>query len=103
MLFYDRLYLNIIFMVNQTIKKRALHRAKIIEGQIKGLIKAIDREDYCVALLTQSLSIQNSLKSLDAFLLENHLATHVVHQMRKQKGEKTARNELIKIYKLSHK
>lgn len=90
-------------MVNQVIKRRAVHRAKIIEGQIKGLIKAIEREDYCVSLLTQSVSIQNSLKSLDAFLLENHIVTHVVHQMRKKGDEKKARKELIQIYTLSHK
>ncbi|MBI2638320.1 metal-sensitive transcriptional regulator [Candidatus Peregrinibacteria bacterium] len=90
-------------MVNQAIKKRALHRAKIIAGQVNGLMKAIEREDYCVDLLTQSFSIQNSLKSLNAFLLENHLVTHVVHQMRKRSEEKKARKELIKIYTLSHK
>lgn len=90
-------------MVNQAIKKRALHRAKIIAGQVNGLIKAIEREDYCVDLLTQAVSIQNSLKSLDAFLLENHLMTHVARQMRKKGEEEKARKELIKIYTLSHK
>lgn len=90
-------------MVNQAIKKRALHRIKIIEGQVRGLMKAIESEDYCIELLSQSLSIQNSLKSLDAYLLENHLMTHVVHQMRQKGGEEKARKELIKIYTLSHK
>ena len=90
-------------MVNQQIKKRALHRIKIIEGQAKGLMKAIEREDYCIELLSQSLSIQNSLKSLDAFLLENHLMTHVVHQMRQKGEEEKARKELIKIYIIIHK
>ena len=89
-------------MVDQKIKKRAIHRARIVHGQLGGLIKAIEKEDYCPELLGQSLSIQRSLKSLDAFLLENHLRTHVKHQMNR-KGEEKAVKELIKIYTLSNK
>ena len=66
-----------MIMVNQKLKKRAIHRAKIIRGQLDGLIKAIEKEAYCPDLLGQSLSIQRSLKSLDAFLLENHLGQYL--------------------------
>lgn len=90
-------------MLDQKLKKRALHRAKIIAGQIKGLIQAIDREEYCVELLTQSLSIQRSLKSLDTLLLQNHLKTHVRHQMQKTGEVERAIAELLKIYTLSNK
>ena len=90
-------------MVNPTLKRRALHRARIIRGQLGGLINAIEKEVYCPKLLTQSLSIQKSLKSLNAFLLENHLRTHVTHQVR-QRGEKEkAIRELVEIYTLSQK
>lgn len=90
-------------MVDQKLKKRALHRAKIIRGQLDGLIKAIEKEVYCPELLGQSLSIQRSLKSLDAFLLENHLRTHVKHQMQHRGEEERAVKELIKVYTLSNK
>lgn len=90
-------------MLDQKLKKRAVHRVKIIRGQIGGLIKAIEKEVYCPTLLEQSLSIQRSLKSLDGFLLENHLRTHVKHQMRQKKGEEKAVKELIRIYTLSNK
>lgn len=90
-------------MLDQKLKKRALHRAKIIRGQLSGLIKAIEKEAYCPGLLEQSLSIQRSLKSLDAFLLENHLRTHVKHQMQSSKSGEKAVKELIKVYTLSNK
>ncbi|MHB8132266.1 MAG: metal-sensing transcriptional repressor [Mobilitalea sp.] len=35
-----------------------MHRAKIIRGQLDGLVKAIEKETYCTDLLGQSLSIQ---------------------------------------------
>lgn len=90
-------------MVNQKIKKRALHRAKIIKGQMEGLVKAIDSEEYCTGLLRLSLSIQRSLKSLDALLLENHLKTHVKHQMQRKGEDQKAIKELISVYTLSNK
>lgn len=90
-------------MVSQKLKKRAIHRAKIIQGQVEGLMKAIEKEVYCPELLEQSLSIQRSLKSLDALLLENHLRTHVKHQMRRHAEEEKAIKELIRVYTLSNK
>ena len=90
-------------MLDQKLKKRAVHRAKIIRGQLAGLIKAIEKETYCPDLLEQSLSIQRSLKSLDAYMLENHLRTHVKRQMQHGDGEERAVKELIKVYTLSNK
>ena len=90
-------------MLNQKLKGRAIHRAKIIAGQFDGLVKAIENEEYCPTLLEQSLSIQRSLKSLDSFLLENHLRTHVKHQMQSRGDDEKAVKELIKVYTLSNK
>lgn len=90
-------------MADQKLKKRAIHRAKIIRGQMDGLIKAIEKEVYCPDLLEQSLSICRSLKSLDAFLLENHLRTHVKHQMGNKGEEEKAIKELVKVYTLSNR
>jgi len=89
--------------VNQKIKGRALHRAKILRGQFDGLIKAIEKEEYCPTLLEQSLSIRRSLKSLDSFLLENHLRSHVKHQMQNKGQDEKAVKELIRVYNLSNK
>lgn len=90
-------------MVNQKLKQRAVHRTKIIAGQIKALEQAIEREDYCIDLLNQSLSIQRSLKSLDAFLLENHLSSHVKHQMQQKGQDDKTVKELLHIYTLATK
>ena len=89
-------------MMNQKLKNRALHRAKIIKGQLEGLIKAIEKEEYCPKLLHRSFSIQRSLKSLDALMLENHLRTHVKHQLT-GKEEDRAVKELIDVFILSSK
>jgi DNA-binding FrmR family transcriptional regulator len=89
--------------LDQKIKNRAIHRVKILKGQLEGLIKAIEREDYCPTLLRQSLSIQKSLSSLDQLLLENHLKTHVPHQLMSKGEQDRTIKELIEIYHLANK
>lgn len=85
------------------IKKRALHRAKILVGQLHGLEKMIESEDYCMDIITQSLAIQKSLGSLNKLLVENHLTTHVSHMMHsknKEENEKAV-EEMLKIFEIT--
>lgn len=86
------------------IKKRVTHRSKIIEGQIKGLQKMIDNEAYCMDILTQSLAIQKSLASLNKFILENHLRTHIHHMLGSDdyKQHTKAIEELLSLYELNN-
>lgn len=90
-------------MLDQKLKERSVHRAKIIKGQLEGLVKAIDEETYCVDLITQSRAIQLSLKSLDRMLLENHLRGHVKHMIGDSRQENRAIKELIGLYALSNR
>ncbi len=82
--------------------QRALHRLKIIEGQVRGLMKGVEEDTYCPDLIAQSLSIQESLKSFNTLMLEHHVRTHVRDQMATGKLDQVV-NELTKIYKLSGK
>ncbi len=86
------------------IKKRATHRSKIIEGQIKGLQKMIDSEAYCIDILTQSLALQKSLRSLNKLVLENHLKTCANEQLSSNnpKLNQQAIDELLSLYELSN-
>jgi DNA-binding FrmR family transcriptional regulator len=85
------------------IKKRALHRARILEGQLRGVEKMIDEDAYCVDIITQTLAIQKSLSSLNKLLVENHLRTHVSH-MFDEGGERrdAAVDELLTVFELQN-
>ncbi|GAB3805921.1 hypothetical protein GCM10028798_28200 [Humibacter antri] len=89
--------------VIEDIKKRALHRTRILSGQLRGLEKMIENEDYCVDIITQSLAIQKSLGSLNKLLVENHLRTHVAEQF-DAGGDQRERavEELLRVFELSN-
>ncbi len=86
------------------IQKRATHHSKIIEGQFKALVGAIEDDNYCIDILTQSLAIQKSLRSLNKLVLENHMKTHVEETM--SRGTKLEKEklveELLHIYELTN-
>lgn len=86
------------------IKRRALHRSKIIQGQMKGLEKKIENDEYCIDILTQSLALQKSLASLNKLILENHLRTHVADAMTSQSADRQAQavDELLSLYELNN-
>ncbi len=77
-------------------KAPALHRIRILQGQLRGIERMLKEHAYCVDILTQSLAVQKSLQSLDALLLKNHLETCVLSHMRE--GGKKYINELIRLY-----
>lgn len=78
-----------------------MHRSRILEGQMRGLEKMIDREDYCMDIITQSLAIQKSLRSLNKLIVENHLRTHVT-DMFAAGSERQAVEELLTVYELNN-
>lgn len=86
--------------MKQEIKKRVLRQLKILEGQIRGLRGMVDKEEYCIDILQQSLAIKNALSSVEGLILENHLSTHVIEHIKSGK-ERKATEELLRIYKLS--
>ena len=88
----------------EDIKKRSLHRVKILEGQLRGLAKMIDSEEYCMDIITQSLAIQKSLGSLNKLIAENHIKTHVSHSLASEDKTKQAKamQELLQIFELNN-
>lgn len=88
--------------MNQEIKNRALRRLKIIEGQIRGLQEMVLKEKYCIDIIAQTSAVKKALSSFEDLILENHLSTHAIHQIKMGETNK-AINEILKVYKLKRK
>ena len=86
--------------MKREIKKRAMMRLKVLEGQIRGLQRMVNKEEYCIDILQQSLAAKQALSSIEDLILENHLSTHVVEQIKDGKDSKSVK-EILEIYKLS--
>ncbi len=83
-------------------KQKLLRRLSIVEGQLRGVKKMVQEDRYCVDVITQTEAVKYALSGVEDVLLEKHLSTHVVDQM-KQGEESKATAEILKIYKLAQK
>lgn len=86
--------------MKKEIKEKAIRRLKILEGQIRGLERMVEKEEYCIDVLQQSLAAKQALSGIEDLILENHLSTHVIQQIKSGKSKKAV-DEILSIYKLS--
>ncbi len=83
-------------------KAKVSRRLSLIQGQLRGLAKMVEEEQYCVDIIIQSSAIKEALSGVEDILLENHLTTHVIHQIKNGKSKKAV-EEILKVYKLAQK
>ena len=88
--------------MKQEIKRLAEKRLKIIEGQVRGLQEMVAKEKYCIDIITQTSAVRKALSGVEDLILENHLSTHVVHQMKHGKVKQSVK-EILKVYQLKRK
>ena len=83
-------------------KAKVIRRLKLLEGQVRGLQKMIEKDTYCIDVITQTSAVKQGLSNVEDMLLENHLGHCVFHQMHSGQTKK-AKEEIIKVYKLKRK
>ena len=82
--------------------KKIVKRLKIIEGQVRGLQEMLENGVYCIDIITQTSAVKQAISSVEDVLLENHLNTCVIKQIKKGEGDKTT-EEILKVYRLKRK
>ena len=70
-----------------TEKQAVLTRLRRIEGQIRGLQRLVDEEQYCIDILTQVSAMTKALHAVSLGLLEEHLGHCVVSAARSSEEE----------------
>lgn len=80
-----------------TAKARALHRIKIIKGHLTSVEKMLEDNQYCLDIVHQSRAVQRALKKLDLLIIESHLKSCVVNQIKTGQETRTTR-ELLKLF-----
>lgn len=79
-----------------------MKRLKIAEGQLRGLQDMVDKNTYCIDVITQTSAVKQGLSNVEDLLLEGHLAHCVVDQIKGGKTEKAV-GEILKVYRLKRK
>ena len=54
-------------------KAQLIRRLSRMEGQVRGIARMIDREEYCVDILQQTAALRAAVDSLSILVLEDHV------------------------------
>ncbi len=66
-------------------KDDVLARLRRIEGQVRGLQRMVEEDQYCIDILTQITAATNALKKTAVTLLDDHIR-HCVSDEARNKG-----------------
>lgn len=75
--------------------KDLMNRLKRIEGQVRGLQGMLERDAYCIDILTQVSAVNAALNSFNKKLLANHLESCVADHL--AQGETDVIEELVNV------
>ncbi len=54
-------------------KEEVLARLRRVEGQVRGLQRMVEEDQYCIDILTQVAAASNALKKVALGLLDDHI------------------------------
>ncbi|MDX6286109.1 MAG: CsoR family transcriptional regulator, copper-sensing transcriptional repressor [Frankiales bacterium] len=54
-----------------------LRRLKRVEGQVRGVARMVEQDEYCIDILTQVSAATRALQAVAVGLMEDHLASCV--------------------------
>jgi DNA-binding FrmR family transcriptional regulator len=54
-------------------KQAVLHRLRRVEGQVRGLQRMVENDEYCIDVLTQVSAVTRALQAVALSLIDDHL------------------------------
>ena len=63
-------------------RKTCASRLKRIEGQVRGLIRMVEEDRYCIEIIDQVQAVIAAARKVEAEILKDHLSHCVEHAIR---------------------
>ena len=60
----------------------SLRRLKTIEGHLRGIIRMVEEDTYCIDVIRQIQAVESALNKVSAQILEGHLNSCVITAVR---------------------
>jgi DNA-binding FrmR family transcriptional regulator len=79
-------------MPTTTGRTQIVNRIKSVEGHLRGVVKMLEEDAYCMDVLTQLQAIEAAIGRVNALLLQDHLESCVTTALR---GEDAAERERV--------
>lgn len=84
------------FPKDKSVKRRILHRLKVAQGHLVKVIFMVEKDDYCIDVIHQSMAVQAALKEADSAVLEDHMKTCVASAIKNGRSKEVI-GEVMKV------
>ena len=74
--------------------ENTLRRLKTIEGHLRGVIRMVEGDSYCIDVIRQIQAVEAALNKVSSQILENHLNSCVITAI--QGNDKKERERVLK-------
>ncbi len=78
-----------------------VRRLQTIEGHLRKVRHMVEEGAYCMDILNQSTAVQHALQKVDELILDRHLRSCAVKQMKQGKTEQATR-EILTVFRRHH-
>jgi DNA-binding FrmR family transcriptional regulator len=90
-------------MINADVKKNALTRLKRVEGQVRGIMKMVEEEQYCIDIINQITAAEKALSGVARIVMKRHVESCVSSAIVQGEGQ-TKIDELINaVFKIANR
>ena len=82
-----------------------LRRLKTIEGHLRGIIRMVDEDAYCIDVIRQIQAVESALNKVSTRILEGHLNSCVITAIEGQDQSERERvlKEITEVFEMSTK
>jgi DNA-binding FrmR family transcriptional regulator len=82
-----------------------LNRLKSAEGHLRGVIRMVEEDAYCIDVIRQVQAVQAALNKINSTILENHLNSCVITAIRGEDPNDRERvlREITDVYEMATK
>ena len=88
-----------------TAPNSVLRRMKTIEGHMKGIVRMVEEDAYCIDVIRQVQAVQAALNKVSGQILEEHLNSCVITAIRGDSENERERvlKEITEVFEMSNK
>jgi CsoR family transcriptional regulator, copper-sensing transcriptional repressor len=83
----------------------AIRRLKIIEGHLRGVIRMVEEDTYCIDVIRQIQAVEAALNKVSTKILEDHLNSCVITAIQgpDKKERERVLKEIAEVFEMSTK
>jgi DNA-binding FrmR family transcriptional regulator len=86
-------------------QQNTLRRLKTVEGHLRGVIRMVEEDAYCIDVIRQIQAIDAALNKVSTQILENHLNSCVITAIKGSNAKDRERvlKEITEVFEMSSK